>query len=273
VNDTCYTCHAEKRGPFLWEHAPVTDDCTNCHTPHGSNNSPLLKARAPWLCQECHSGDHAKNIYSGANLPGGNVVTINGQQGLANQSPPAQLSARACMNCHVLVHGSNHPAGEKFLAELSHTRIGNVYLPAKPSDLVDLGRVGGLPSVIAGLLALMAIATLAHALFSAARRRRRELAILKVLGFRRRQVSAAIAWQATVVAALGVVIGVPLGVALGRWGWQAFAHQLGVPDAPVTPLLAMLAVAVLAVVVAFLTALIPARVAGRTPPAVALRAE
>jgi len=114
VNDTCYTCHAEKRGPFLWEHAPVTDDCTNCHTPHGSNNSPLLKARAPWLCQECHSGDHAKNIYSGANLPGGNVVTINGQQGLANQSPPAQLSARACMNCHVLVHGSNHPAGAKF---------------------------------------------------------------------------------------------------------------------------------------------------------------
>ena len=114
VNDTCYTCHAEKRGPFLWEHAPVTDDCTNCHTPHGSTNSPLLKARAPWLCQECHSGDHAKNLYSGANLPGGNVVTINGIQGLANQSPPAQLNARACMNCHVLVHGSNHPAGAKF---------------------------------------------------------------------------------------------------------------------------------------------------------------
>jgi DmsE family decaheme c-type cytochrome len=114
VNDTCYTCHAEKRGPFLWEHAPVTDDCTNCHTPHGSTVSPLLKARAPWLCQECHSGDHGKNLYSGANLPGGNVTTINGLQGLANQSPPAQLNARACLNCHVLVHGSNHPAGAKF---------------------------------------------------------------------------------------------------------------------------------------------------------------
>jgi predicted lysophospholipase L1 biosynthesis ABC-type transport system permease subunit len=173
----------------------------------------------------------------------------------------------------ILVRARPGPTGEKLLAELSRTRIGNVYLPAKPSDLVDLGRVGGLPSVIAALLAVMAIATLAHALFSAARRRRRELAILKVLGFRRRQVSAAIAWQATVVAALGVVIGVPLGIALGRWGWQAFAHRLGVPDAPVTPLLAMLAVAVLAIVVAFLTALIPARVAGRTPPAVALRAE
>ena len=58
VNETCYTCHAEKRGPFLWEHAPVVDNCTNCHTPHGSANAPLLKARAPWLCQDCHSGDH-----------------------------------------------------------------------------------------------------------------------------------------------------------------------------------------------------------------------
>jgi DmsE family decaheme c-type cytochrome len=114
VNDTCYSCHAEKRGPFLWEHGPVADDCTNCHTPHGSANAPLLKARAPWLCQQCHSGDHAKNLYSGANLPNGNVVTINGQQGPANQSPPAQLNGRACLNCHVLVHGSNHPAGAKF---------------------------------------------------------------------------------------------------------------------------------------------------------------
>jgi len=114
VNDTCYTCHAEKRGPFLWEHAPVTDDCTNCHSPHGSTNAALLKVRAPWLCQQCHSGDHGKNLYSGANLPGGNATTINGLQGLANQSPPAQLNARACMNCHVLVHGSNHPAGAKF---------------------------------------------------------------------------------------------------------------------------------------------------------------
>jgi DmsE family decaheme c-type cytochrome len=114
VNETCYTCHAEKRGPFLWEHAPVVDDCTNCHSPHGSTNAALLKVRAPWLCQQCHSGDHGKNIYSGANLPGGNATTINGVQGLANQSPPAQLNARACMNCHSQVHGSNHPAGAKF---------------------------------------------------------------------------------------------------------------------------------------------------------------
>jgi DmsE family decaheme c-type cytochrome len=114
VNATCYTCHAEKRGPFLWEHGPVADDCTNCHTPHGSVNAPLLKARAPWLCQECHSGDHGKQLNSGANLAGGNLTTINGAVPLASAAARAQMAGRACLNCHVLVHGSNHPAGAKF---------------------------------------------------------------------------------------------------------------------------------------------------------------
>jgi DmsE family decaheme c-type cytochrome len=114
VNETCYQCHAEKRGPFLWEHSPVIDDCTNCHTPHGSSNTPLLKTRAPWLCEECHSGDHGKSIYSGGNLPTGNITSVNGIQGVANQGPPAQLSGRSCMNCHSIIHGSNHPAGAKF---------------------------------------------------------------------------------------------------------------------------------------------------------------
>lgn len=114
VTETCFTCHAEKRGPFLWEHAPVSDDCTNCHTPHGSSNAPLLKARAPWLCQECHSGDHAAQVNSGANLAAGNLTTVNGLQQPGAATPRVQSSARACLNCHVLVHGSNHPAGAKF---------------------------------------------------------------------------------------------------------------------------------------------------------------
>jgi DmsE family decaheme c-type cytochrome len=115
VNETCYTCHAEKRGPFLWEHGPVTDDCSNCHTPHGSVNPALLKQRAPWLCQDCHSGDHASQLNSGANLAGGALTNVNGNQTLAASPSRAQLNGRNCMNCHVLVHGSNHPAGSKFM--------------------------------------------------------------------------------------------------------------------------------------------------------------
>jgi DmsE family decaheme c-type cytochrome len=114
VNETCYTCHAEKRGPFLWEHSPVVDSCVNCHSPHGSTNAALLKVRAPFLCQECHSGDHGAQINSGANLGAGAVTTVNGLQQPGAAAPRAQLAARACLNCHVLIHGSNHPAGAKF---------------------------------------------------------------------------------------------------------------------------------------------------------------
>jgi DmsE family decaheme c-type cytochrome len=130
VNETCYTCHAEKRGPFLWEHPPVVDDCTHCHTPHGSTSAPLLKARAPWLCQQCH-GDgapHPGQVYSAANLPGGAATNINkstaagsavinpvtGARVTAN-NPEPRLAFRSCANCHSQVHGSNHPAGNRFL--------------------------------------------------------------------------------------------------------------------------------------------------------------
>jgi DmsE family decaheme c-type cytochrome len=114
VNQTCYTCHAEKRGPFLWEHQPVVDGCTTCHTPHGANFTPLLKVRVPMLCQTCHTSDHAKNLYSGANLPNGNVTTANGTIPLGSLSPAAQGNARSCLGCHSTIHGSNHPAGAKF---------------------------------------------------------------------------------------------------------------------------------------------------------------
>ena len=100
-NENCYACHAELRGPFLWEHAPVRDDCSICHTSHGSNQVALLKARTPWLCQECHQENyHPSSLYSGTGLPG------------AGASP--DLLGKDCMNCHPKVHGSNHPSGARF---------------------------------------------------------------------------------------------------------------------------------------------------------------
>jgi DmsE family decaheme c-type cytochrome len=106
VTETCYTCHAEKRGPFLWEHQPVTEDCTNCHTPHGSNITPLLKSRAPFLCQECHDGTHnskAPTAQDAAGIQGG----LTGKPA----NPSTSYTGRACLNCHSMVHGSNDPAG------------------------------------------------------------------------------------------------------------------------------------------------------------------
>jgi DmsE family decaheme c-type cytochrome len=104
VNETCWTCHADKRGPFLFEHQPVSEDCSICHTPHGSNITPLLKSRAPLLCDECHDGPHASQTIVGRNAAGKQV-------GLTPTAPSSSYTGRACLNCHVQVHGSNSPAG------------------------------------------------------------------------------------------------------------------------------------------------------------------
>ena len=93
VNDTCYSCHAEKRGPFLWEHAPVTENCVTCHNPHGSVNESLVKQRAPQLCQQCHANDgHASRV-------------------VAESGIDAFGGGKSCLNCHSQIHGSNHPSG------------------------------------------------------------------------------------------------------------------------------------------------------------------
>jgi len=106
--DTCLSCHAEKRGPFLWEHVPATEDCTLCHTPHGSTQANLLKARNPWLCQQCHSSSgHPSRAYSS---------TTGTQTNITNSvNNYAQLALHGCVNCHSQIHGSNHPAGRSLV--------------------------------------------------------------------------------------------------------------------------------------------------------------
>jgi len=93
VNETCVTCHADKRGPFLWEHPPVRESCLNCHQAHGSNHRALLNGKDAFVCLSCHSyGGHI-------NLPRYNRTSNPYGQG--------------CVNCHVTTHGSNHPSGAK----------------------------------------------------------------------------------------------------------------------------------------------------------------
>ena len=105
------------------------------------------------------------------------------------------------------------------------------------------------------------------------RRRRRDFALLKTLGFTRRQLSAAIAWQSTVVIAIGLVIGVPLGIAAGRWLWLAFASELAAVPDPVIPAVSITLAAVAALILANLVAAVPGLRAARTPAATVLRAE
>jgi DmsE family decaheme c-type cytochrome len=99
VNEQCLSCHAEKRGPFLWEHAPVRESCLNCHDPHGSNHEKLLVAKQPYLCQRCHLNTrHPGTLYDARNAVGG-------------PSQSNRAVEHACRNCHQNIHGGNAPSG------------------------------------------------------------------------------------------------------------------------------------------------------------------
>jgi ABC-type lipoprotein release transport system permease subunit len=145
--------------------------------------------------------------------------------------------------------------------------------PGPPQTVADFGGVRNLPLVVSALLAAIAAATLAHTLVTAIRRRRRQLAVLKTLGFDRRQLLLTVAWQATTFATIGLIVGLPLGIAAGRWAWYLFAQQIEVVPEPVTPIPLVLLVVPAAVVLAILVAALPAWSAARTRVAVVLRAE
>lgn len=115
VNELCYQCHAEKRGPFLFEHAPVREDCVSCHEPHGSNHTRLLKQKLPNLCWNCHLTG------SGHFGSGDNYSTEKGVQVAPTGAPSgyptmnSRFIERSCRMCHAKLHGSNHPSGAYFV--------------------------------------------------------------------------------------------------------------------------------------------------------------
>ncbi|MES2877698.1 MAG: DmsE family decaheme c-type cytochrome [Pseudomonadota bacterium] len=105
VVDTCYTCHMEKRGPFVHNHEPVSEDCSTCHNPHGTVTESMLKTRPPFLCHQCHTphGPFIPQI-KGQQAPG-NIASNATGKGASNFT-----QGRGCLNCHTQVHGSNNPA-------------------------------------------------------------------------------------------------------------------------------------------------------------------
>jgi len=107
VNEQCYSCHADKRGPFMFEHPPVAENCLNCHNPHGSRSARLLKEKAPNLCQDCHD----------ASQHPGTAYDLTEAFPPVGTAPSTRFIARSCLNCHQHIHGSNAPAsrGRRFV--------------------------------------------------------------------------------------------------------------------------------------------------------------
>ena len=145
--------------------------------------------------------------------------------------------------------------------------------PSTPADLVNFGQLEDLPLLLGLALGLVALLTIAHLLLTSVRRRRRDLAVLRALGFTGGQVRAAVSWMAVTLAAVALAIGIPIGLLCGRQAWHLFAGQLGISDVPVvSPVsFAVLVAAGLALAVAI--AAVPGISASRARPAEALRAE
>ena len=142
-----------------------------------------------------------------------------------------------------------------------------------PAEIVNYRSIGATPSALALALAGGAVIAIALTLSASVHRRRRDLALLRALGFVRRQLLATIAWQASVIAIVGVALGVPLGILLGRWLWTLFANSIDAVPEPTVPVATVLIVALSSLVLANLVAALPGRSAARTPSAEVLRGE
>lgn len=94
VNQLCYKCHPDKRGPYVYEHPPVMEDCTICHKPHGSRHAKLLTEKVPNLCQDCHDWSRHPGTPYDANAA------------FTGRSPSNRFFSRSCVNCHGAIHGS-----------------------------------------------------------------------------------------------------------------------------------------------------------------------
>jgi ABC-type antimicrobial peptide transport system permease subunit len=212
-------------------------------------------------------------------LGNGAVFTLPGLLALAGRCP-AGPHQQACVVKAVisaggafLVRAVPGAQGHAALTRLNREYPSDVNFPAAPTNLVNFGQAVNFPLIFGAILVLFGAATLLHVLVVSVTRRRREVGLLKALGFVRRQVALCVSWQTTTIALVGIVIGVPVGVAVGRAVWGLFADSLGVLAVTEVTAWVIVAVAAATIVVANVLAIGPAIVAARSRPASLLRSE
>ena len=150
---------------------------------------------------------------------------------------------------------------------------GSARAPIAPTEIEDLQQVDHLPTILGGLLALLAVASVAHVVAVAVRQRRRDLAVLRTIGFVRRNVRATVAYQATILGIVGLLVGVPLGIVVGRAVWSAVAGGVGVATEIDAPVLALGITALGALLVVNVIGGLGATAAIRERPATVLASE
>ena len=176
-------------------------------------------------------------------------------------------------------NGVNRTAALRSLQRINTTLVaspdgaGGVTGVQRPAEIVNYRSQQNTPVYLGAVLAAGALLALALTLFSSVRRRRHELALLKTLGFTRRQLAAVVAWQSTIAVGIGTLVGVPVGIVVGRSLWNLFAHAIDAVPQPTVPTLTVALIVVGALFLANLVAAIPARQAARTRTAVLLQGD
>jgi hypothetical protein len=197
------------------------------------------------------------------NLNGPAIAVVRDRSGVPAAAALASLRRIAATAAKEVNADPNSGGGESYV----------VLSVQRPAEIVNYQATGATPVVLATGLAAGAVVALGLTLIASVRRRRRDLALLKTLGFTPGQLAATVFWQATVSAAVGLVVGVPVGIALGRWLWDLFARAIYAVPEPSVPITAVVVVGVGTLVLANLVAAVPGRIAARTATAHVLRAE
>jgi len=197
-------------------------------------------------------------------LNGPNLVFVRLRTGVSKAVGLAEMQRVANAADRALANVPNGAANGDYVSVLGVQR---------PAEIVNYGTIGVTPALLATVLAAAAIIALGLTLTASVRSRRRDLALLKTLGFTHRQLAAVLAWQASVSSVIGIVIGVPIGIAVGRTLWTLFAREIYAVPLPAVPVLAIVLVALGTLVLANIVAAVPGRMAARTPTALLLRAE
>ena len=204
-------------------------------------------------------------------INGGSAPALDGPNLALVRIRPGAPPAAATASLQRIVSAS-----DKVFAAAEGDSGGNqlvVQAVQRPAEIVNYKTIGLTPTLLVSGLALGAVVALALTLLASVRQRRRDLALLKTVGFVRWQLAAAVAWQASVAAVVGIVVGIPLGIVTGRWLWDLFARQIYAVPYPTVSVVSVLLVAFGTLVLANVVAAVPARSAARTPTALMLRAE
>jgi ABC-type lipoprotein release transport system permease subunit len=211
-------------------------------------------------------------------LPPGDVSAHLGDGVIVTRQALVRLAGGQARSPYVMAVTFRPGVGPAAGARLDH-RLAAVdrnfftQAPATPTDLVNFGQIQDLPVILGSVLAVLALLTVAHLLATSIRRRRRDVAVLKTLGFTPGDLGRAVAWQATTLAVVTLVTGIPLGIVAGRAAWHLFAGQLGVVPGVSTPVVLLALIVPAAIALAVLVSIGPAVTAMRVHPAATLREE